>query len=140
MRNAFSLVLIALGVFSGTAVAFSDPPPVPKERNVSVDDLYGEWKEVREQRSGAVLLDVRTPEEFASGHVPGAINIPLGNPPLVSKMWPDPETEIWVYCRTQRRSASFASRLRTMGYRNLNVVNGGIMNWAEKGYPIDRRP
>jgi rhodanese-related sulfurtransferase len=140
MRNALSFVLIALGVLSGTAVAFSEHTPIPKERIVSVDDLYGEWQEVREKKSRAVLLDVRTPEEFASGHVPGAINIPSGNPSLVSNMWPDPETEIWVYCRTQRRSASFAFSLRTRGYRNIYVVDGGITTWAEKGYPIDRRP
>jgi len=138
VKNALSFVLIALGVLSGPAVAFSDSPPIPKERIVSVDDLHRKWQEVREKKSGAVLLDVRTPEEFAGGHVPGAINIPIGNHSLVPKTWPDPETEIWVYCRTQNRSAAFASSLHELGYRNIYVVNGGITDWVEKGYPTDR--
>ncbi|MBE0602304.1 MAG: rhodanese-like domain-containing protein [Deltaproteobacteria bacterium] len=123
MKNALRSLLTALGV--------------QKERIVSVDDLYREWQEVREKKSKAVLLDVRTPEEFAGGHVPGAINIPSGNPSLATKTWPDPETEIWVYCRTQGRSSSFASSLRKSGYRNIHAVHGGITAWAEKGYPID---
>ena len=126
MKNALRSLLTALGV--------------SKEGIASVDDLYKEWQEVREKKSKAVLLDVRTPEEFESGHVPGAINIPSGNPLLATKRWPDPETEIWVYCRTQGRSASFASNLRKSGYRNIHAVEGGITAWAEKGYPIDRRP
>lgn len=108
-----------------------------KEGTVSVEDLHGKWQEVREKKSKAVLLDVRTPEEFAGGHVPGAINVPSGDPSLVPKTWPDPETEIWAYCRTQRRSAAFASALRNSGYRNVHVVHGGITAWAEKGYPLD---
>ena len=125
MKNALRSLLTALGV--------------SKEGIASVDDLYREWQEVREKKSKAVLLDVRTPEEFESGHVPGAINIPSGDPSLVPKTWPDPETEIWVYCHTQRRSASFASGLRRSGYRNIRAVDGGIKAWAEKGYPIDNR-
>ncbi len=139
MKNALPLALIALLVLSGPAMAFSPPPPVQDERIVSVSDLHGKWQEVREKKSGAVLLDVRTPEEFASGHVPGAINIPSDSPSLVPKMWPDPETEIWVYCHTQNRSVPFASSLRKAGYRNIYTVDGGITAWTKKGYPIDRK-
>ena len=127
----------APGVLSGLAAAISRLLPVPKVRVVSVDDLYGKWREVREKKSEAVLLDVRTPEEFAGGHVPGAINVPSGDPSLVPEMWPDPETEIWVYCGTQRRSTSVASFLGKRGYRNSSVVHGGIIAWKEKGYPLD---
>ncbi|MEW6720600.1 MAG: rhodanese-like domain-containing protein [Thermodesulfobacteriota bacterium] len=139
MRNAVLVASIALGMLSGPALAFFGSPTIPKEHIVSVDDLYGKWQEVREKKSKAVLLDVRTSEEFASGHVPGAINIPIGSQSLVPKRWPDTETEIWVYCRTQNRSAKFGSDLLKRGYRNVRVVNGGITNWVEKGYPIDRR-
>ena len=72
---------------------------------VTAAQAYEMWKAAPDKIK---IIDVRTPEEFASGHVPGAINIPSGNPLLATKTWPDPETEIWVYCRTQGRSASFA--------------------------------
>lgn len=137
MKKELSSGSTAPGILSRLAAAFSRQLPNPKERVVSVEDFHRKWQEVREKGSGAVLLDVRTPEEFMSGHVPGAVNVPSGDPSLVPRMWPDPETEIWVYCRTQRRSASVASVLEKWGYANCRVVQGGIIAWKGNGYPVD---
>ena len=52
------------------------------------------------------------------------------------KTWPDPNTEIWVFCRTKHRATYFSSFLYRYGYKNVYLVDGGIAGWAEKGYPL----
>ena len=109
---------------------------IPKDRVASVDDLYKKWQEVQEKKSKAVILDIRTYEEFDNGHILGSNNIDSGNPFLVPKTWPDPETEIWVFCRTKHRATYFSSFLYRYGYKNVYLVDGGIAAWAEKGYTL----
>ena len=109
---------------------------IPKDRIVSVDDLYKKWQEVRAKQSKAVILDIRSYAEFYAGHLDGSNNISSGHPYLVPKTWPDPNTEIWVFCRTQHRATYFTSFLYRYGYKNVYIVKGGIAGWAEKGYPL----
>ncbi|MGV6825583.1 MAG: rhodanese-like domain-containing protein [bacterium] len=109
---------------------------IPKDRIVTVDDLYKKWQEVQEKKSNAVILDIRTGAEFYAGHLKDANNIDSGNPYLVPKTWPDPDTEIWVFCRSQHRATYFTSFLYRYGYKNVYLVHGGIAEWAEKGYPL----
>ncbi len=76
--------------------------------------------------AGAKVLDVRTPEEFAGGHVPGAINIPvqvLGG--RISEVGPK-DKPVVVYCRSGGRSASAASMLKQAGY--AEVLDVGPMS------------
>ena len=109
---------------------------IPKDRIVTVDDLYKKWQEVQEKKSNAVILDIRTGAEFYAGHLKDANNIDSGNPYLVPKTWPDSNTEIWVFCRSQHRATYFTSFLYRYGYKNVYLVHGGIAGWAEKGYPL----
>ena len=77
---------------------------------------------------GATLLDVRTPEEFREGHLPGALNIPVQElPKRLSEVGP-PGTPVVVYCKAGARAASAAELLRHAGYPQvLNLVHQG--NW-----------
>jgi rhodanese-related sulfurtransferase len=109
---------------------------IPQDHIASVDDLYEKWQEVQEKKSDAVILDIRTGAEFYAGHLLDANNIDSGNPYLVPKIWPDPDTEIWVFCRSQHRATYFTSFLYRYGYKNVYLVDGGIAGWAEKGYPL----
>jgi rhodanese-related sulfurtransferase len=109
---------------------------IPKDHVASVDDLYKKWVDVQAKKSKAVILDIRTGAEFYAGHLLGANNIDSGNPYLVPKNWPDPDTEIWVFCRTKHRATYFTSFLYRYGYKNVYLVDGGIAGWAEKGYPL----
>jgi rhodanese-related sulfurtransferase len=78
--------------------------------------------------AGAALLDVRTPEEFREGHVPGARNIPVQElARRLSEVGP-PGTPVVVYCKAGARSATAAELLRGAGYPQvLNLVHQG--NW-----------
>ena len=76
-----------------------------------------------------ILLDVRTPEEFADGHIPGAINIP--NESIdendIAEL-PDKEQRIYVYCRSGNRSKQASAKLVNLGYTNV-VEIGGIIDY-----------
>ena len=79
--------------------------------------------------SDALVVDVRTREEYAEGHIPGAINIPvetLGS--TRPEELPVLDQRIYVYCRSGRRSAEAAGILRSLGYTDV-VDFGGIDNW-----------
>lgn len=148
MKKTLLFMLVAVAVLSGPTIAFATTEEaetkvfqelsalIPKNRIASVDDLYKKWQEVQEKKSKAVILDIRTFEEFDNGHLLGSNNIDSGNPYLVPKTWPDPETEIWVFCRTKHRATYFSSFLYRYGYKNVYLVDGGIAAWAEKGYPL----
>lgn len=80
---------------------------------------------------GAVLLDVRTPEEYSEGHIEGSKNIPLQNIELVKKVIPDKSTPIFVHCRSGGRSAQATNALLKMGYTKAEDI-GGIMSYRGK--------
>ena len=80
---------------------------------------------------GAVLLDVRTPEEYREGRIPGSRNVPLGELERAAEAVPDRRTPLFVYCLSGARSSRAASVLRRMGYET--VINiGGISGYRGK--------
>ena len=76
-----------------------------------------------------IILDVRRPDEFAEGHIPGAINVPneeIGTAEIAEL--PDKSQLILVYCRSGRRSKEASEKLVKLGYTNI-VEFGGILDW-----------
>jgi len=74
------------------------------------------------------VIDVRTPDEYRAGHIPGSRNIPLNRIDEIEEVVPDHDAKLFVYCLSGARSASACAVLARMGY--TNVVNiGGIANW-----------
>lgn len=76
---------------------------------------------------GALLLDVRTPEEFRERHLDGAVNIPVQELGARVRELGAKERPIVVYCRSGARSASAAALMKAAGYQVLDI--GGIGNW-----------
>lgn len=77
---------------------------------------------------GAVLLDVRTEEEYAQGHLPGSVNCPLHELDGVKKLVKDKQSPLYVYCLSGARSGQSCRKLQQMGYENVNNI-GGISGW-----------
>lgn len=77
---------------------------------------------------GAVLLDVRNPDEYAAGHIPGSVNLPLPSIAEAALRVPDKSAPLFVYCLSGSRSSSAVSALKAMGYTKLNNI-GGIRAW-----------
>ena len=76
---------------------------------------------------GARVIDVRTIEEYNTGHIKGAINIPLDTIDTINY---DKDTTIIVYCATGVRSLQAVNTLSDMGYKNLYNLDGGMLNWG----------
>ena len=85
---------------------------------------------------GAVILDVRQPDEYATGHIRGAILLPVGEIEAQSAtVLPDKNTKILVYCRSGNRSAVAAAALQTLGYTDVSDF-GGIIDWPYDDYVV----
>ena len=80
---------------------------------------------------GAVLLDVRTSEEYRGGHIPGSKNVPLQAIDKVTSVAENKDTVLFVYCHSGARSRQAAGMLQRMGYTNVNNI-GGIAAYAGK--------
>ena len=104
------------------------PKPVP-EANTYRQITMQEAVEMMEKEENYIILDVRTHEEFASGHIPGAIVIPnetIGTEEI--PQLPDKDQLIMVYCRSGNRSKQASDKLVKLGYTNI-VEFGGINSW-----------
>ena len=81
---------------------------------------------------GALLLDVREGGEWAAGHAPGAVHLPLG---LLARQRPERGRRIVVVCRTGSRSARATEALNQWGYDAVNLADG-MKAWAAAGLPV----
>lgn len=85
-----------------------------------------------------VILDVRTEEEFASGHIPGAVNIPHDELALrLSELVAAPDAEIVVHCERGGRAAAAEEVLRESGYSNVRDLSGHMQAWRADGLPVE---
>ena len=83
-----------------------------------------------------VIVDVREDNEWARGHIPGAVHLGKGVIDRdIEKAIPDKETPLVLYCGGGYRSALAADNLQKMGYRNVISMDGGWRGWTESGYP-----
>jgi rhodanese-related sulfurtransferase len=95
-----------------------------------------EFKEIDVEQvpEGAFLLDVREPDEWAAGHVEGAVHIPMGQ--VEGRLAELPkEGEVIVVCRIGGRSAKVAGMLAQHGFDAVNM-NGGMLAWDAAGKPM----
>ncbi len=103
----------------------------PAEQIASYRQISAEEAaDMMEKESGYIILDVRTPEEFAERHIPGALNIPnetIGTEEIPAL--PDKQQLILVYCRSGNRSKQASEKLAAQGYTNI-VEFGGINDWT----------
>ena len=81
--------------------------------------------------AGAVLLDVRTPQEYREGHIPGSQNVPLQQLDKVEEVTENKDTVLYVYCHSGARSRQAVSLLKHMGYTNVHNI-GGIAAYSGK--------
>ena len=94
----------------------------------------GEARDLIGEKAGLVVLDVRTVSEFDSGHLEGAINIPVEElSGRLSEL--NQNDELLVYCRTGNRSTTAVGILRESGYERIYHMDGGITAWNSAGFP-----
>lgn len=111
----------------GTDTSQDAAPAMPSSYTAISQD---EARRMMEEESSALIVDVRRPDEFASGHIPHAINVPneeIGT--TQPKALPELDQILLVYCRTGHRSKDAAQKLANMGYTRVYEF-GGINNWT----------
>ena len=82
------------------------------------------------RQSGAVLVDVRRPEEYAQGYIPGASNIEVTAPDFAQRIAALDQTKpIYLYCRSGARSATAAAQLSAAGFTHVHNLLGGVLDW-----------
>lgn len=113
--------LFAIMVILVLWLAYNWFAPVKGLRNLNAEQFKKESK-------GQSMIDVREVHEFNQGHIPGAINIPLGQ--LRTRLSEIPKDRpVFLYCRSGMRSRQAGRLLSRYGYRNMAHLNGGIMAW-----------
>ena len=103
---------------------------------MTIHQFYPRWLTSSENRRPFCVVDVRTPEEFAQGHVPGAMLKPLDRLGDLSEDLPK-QSDLHLICRSGMRSQKAAQMLAAAGFTRLINIEGGTMAWINAGYPVD---
>ncbi|MDX8413049.1 MAG: rhodanese-like domain-containing protein [Mariprofundales bacterium] len=104
--------------------------------NASVQHAYEHWQQGERSPIPFIMLDVRTPEEYAAGHIKGAVLIPIQV--LADRLSEVPKNrQVYLYCHSGTRSARAATMLAQHGFTNIENVVGGIEAWKDAGYPVE---
>ena len=122
MRKLLPILLSALMI---TGCAGTSNSQTNTYRSITMDEAV----DMMAQETSYIILDVRRADEFAAGHIPGAINVAnesIGTAEILEL--PDKDQLIMVYCRSGRRSKEASEKLVKLGYTNI-VEFGGILDW-----------
>jgi len=152
LRRAFGAATLLLGVFAlvttSTAMAreaespvapaqpSAAPPTAPAASRVAPMSQEALLEHQAKHPRHLFVLDVRSPEEFKEGHVPGAVNIPYDQ--MASRLSEVPkDKDVVLYCRSGRRAGIAAEVLQANGYTRLSHLEGDMNAWLEKGRPVE---
>jgi len=125
--------LVVPAAFLALAAGLSragDPPLTPVSQEALIERLD-------DGAQAPYVLDVRTVEEYVSGHVPGAVNIPHDQ--LASRLAEVPkDRDVVLYCRSGRRAVLAGEVLADNGYAQLEHLQGDITAWVDQGRPVEK--
>lgn len=121
-KIVFGLVIILFVGFIGFQFMNSST----EIQNISTDELANKMEN---PDSDVVFIDVREPDEFAAGHIPGMTNLPLSTLSEETADFPK-DAEVVIICRSGNRSVTAAEQLQGYGFTNLVNVVGGMNDWA----------
>lgn len=123
--------IVTMSLFLLTALIISACSSASSQL-ISPDAYVSEYTETDAEH---ILIDVRTPQEFAEGHIAGAVNIPVDQ--ISTRLDEIPTNmDVVVYCRSGNRSATAARTLVENNYSSIYDL-GGIISWTSAGYPVE---
>lgn len=128
MIGLFSRLSMALLFMAGSTICLAEVT------DISQVELM---QRIKTNQPGLILLDVRSPQEYAEGHIQGAINIPhdqLGS--RLAEIGSYKENDVVLYCRSGRRVVIAANTLQPAGFSKLLHLDGDMNGWLSKGLPI----
>jgi phage shock protein E len=129
--NVYARSLSLVFLLASSAFATDAPVSVSSEL-LATRIIYG---------TQPLILDVRTPAEFAAGHVPGAVNLPYDQ---ISERYPELElstdAELIVYCRSGKRAGMAEATLAELGFTNLRDLEDHWLGWSDAALSFDVLP
>ncbi|MBL7942534.1 MAG: rhodanese-like domain-containing protein [Flavobacteriales bacterium] len=129
MKNIRFFFLFAVAAF---AISCSDA-----QTTGSADYTVAQAKTAVE-KGGITILDVRTPQEFAAGHIKGAVNIDWYQSDFATKVASLDKTKpVLVYCAVGGRSSKAKTKLNALGFKEVHNMTGGMDAWNEAKYPVE---
>ena len=93
--------------------------------------------EFKDKSLNQTIVDIRTPEEFAEGHIEGAVNINLFDNHFLDQISQfDKSKPIFLYCRSGNRTSSASKKIADLGFEQVYDLQGGILNWQRNNQQI----
>ena len=129
MKSLLSFV-VALSLFSFLRIA-----DAADAKNISIDEAARLLK----TDTNIVVLDVRTPREFESGHIKGATNINFNDKDFAKKVAAlDKNKTYIIHCASGGRSGRACEQIKTLNFKNMLHMNEGFSKWKEAGKPVEK--
>ena len=138
MLKHFHIWVLGLLLMASTSVYACGVGEIMPEgyENAPITHAYNHWKQGKNSPIPFVFVDVRTPEEYKAGHIPGAINIPASE--IQGRMNEVPkDKEVYVYCHSGKRAAKASAILAKAGFSVENLPES-MQGWKAAGYPIEK--
>jgi len=137
MKRFLMMAAIVIAMpLAGTACGIGEQTADGYE-NASIAHTHEHWLQGDQSRIPFMLLDVRTPEEYAEGHIAGAKLIPVQV--LAEHLNDVPkDKQVYVYCHSGARSARASKLLAANGFSHIENMEGGIVAWKAAGYPVEK--
>lgn len=105
--------------------------------NTTINHAHDHWLQGKNSSVPFLFLDVRTPGEYANGHIPGARLIPMQE--LANRIGEVPRNkQVYVYCESGGRSTRAAKMLAEAGLTNIENIPASMAGWRKAGYPIEK--
>jgi rhodanese-related sulfurtransferase len=120
------------------AIVVSPAAPGTRLTDVTVEQAH-ELIRQHAKKADFVILDVRTPAEFAEGHIAGAVNLDIADPGFEARLGAlDRSKSYLVYCRTGNRSLRAVQAMQRLGFRSVYHMHQGIVAWQQMKLPLSR--
>lgn len=130
VNKILGIVMIAGTLFLGSCASHSS---ISQEKEAKVEETLSTLDNVSDvnlKNKKNVLLDVRTPEEFAAGHVPGAINIDVKNENFTQEIEKlDPKKNYYIYCKSGVRAKLATEKMQEKGFKNAKNFKDGMSTY-----------
>lgn len=130
-------LLIAAGILGLMIVGFIYTSTSPSSHATITTSAPPAAFATYSKNTNAILIDVRTPGEFAEGHLKNALNIDVSAPDFVNKISAlDPNAHYAIYCRSGNRTNTALSLMQQAGFKHVIELEGGIIAWNQAGLPL----
>ena len=147
--SIFTLLLAAALLLPSLGYSADFPPSVGQlvanaKKAIKTVNM-AEFKAMYDKNDVGLLVDVRDPNEYAAGHIPGAVNVSRGT--LEFKLWklvggpekPDYSKKMMLYCGSGGRCSLATKSLMDLGFTDVTAINMKLKDWKKAGYPFEAK-